>query len=54
LKKAASGVLATWPCSRTSLYAPPVQVTAALLGGLFELSLVALDCFAVNCHEVNL
>jgi hypothetical protein len=31
LKKAASGVLAPWPHSRTASYAPPVQVAAALL-----------------------
>jgi hypothetical protein len=28
---AASGVLASWPCSRTPPYAPLVQVAAALL-----------------------
>ncbi len=31
LKKAPSGVLPPWPCSRTFLYAPPVQAAAALL-----------------------
>jgi hypothetical protein len=35
LKKAASGVLAAWPCSRIPSYAPPVQVAAALLDGPF-------------------
>lgn len=30
LKNAVSGVLATWPCSRTPPYVPPVQVAAAL------------------------
>jgi len=31
LKNAASGVLASWPCSRTPPYAPLVQVATALL-----------------------
>jgi len=35
LKKAASGVLATLPCSRTWEYAPRVKLAAALLDGLF-------------------
>ncbi len=35
LKKAASGVLAPWPCSRTPSYAPLVQAAAALLDGSF-------------------
>ena len=35
LKNVASGVLASWPCSRTPPYAPPVQVAAALLDAHF-------------------
>ena len=35
LKNAGSGVLATWPCSRTPPYAPLVQAAAALLDGHF-------------------
>jgi hypothetical protein len=35
LKKAASGVLAIFPCSRTKVYAPRVKTAAALLDGLF-------------------
>jgi len=35
LKKAASGVLAILPCSRTYEYAPRVKMAAALLDGLF-------------------
>jgi hypothetical protein len=35
LKKAASGVLALLPCSRTTEYASRVKMAAALLEGLF-------------------
>jgi len=35
LKKAASGVLALLPCSRTTLYAPRVKMAAALLDRFF-------------------
>jgi hypothetical protein len=35
LKKAASGVLAIFPCSRIYAYAPRVKMAAALLDGLF-------------------
>jgi hypothetical protein len=35
LKKAASGVLAILPCSRTPQYAPRVKMPVALLVGLF-------------------
>jgi hypothetical protein len=36
LKKAASGVLAILPCSRTGKYAPRVKIAAALLDNFFD------------------